>query len=170
MLLLAELRGWPRGGYRLSDHPVQREIARVVAEVAEVSESALEPATDGCGVPTYALSLERMAQMFGRLTTGVIEGSERVVAAMRGHPDLLLGPVGVDVSVMKAIGGAVAKGGAEALLCVGLADGTGIALKVTDGSWRGLGPATGAFLGLPELRRTPLFNSRGDEIGRISAV
>jgi L-asparaginase II len=167
MLLLARLRGWPRVGYRLPEHPVQREIARVVGDVADAE---LETATDGCGVPTYALPLAGMAQMFGRLASGAPDGSERVVAAMRRHPNLLLGPVGVDVSVMKAIEGAVAKGGAEGLLCVGLADATGIALKVEDGSWRALGPATGAFLGIEELRSSPLVNSRGDEIGSITAA
>ncbi len=170
MLLLAHLGGWSRAGYRLWDHPVQREIARVVADLADVPEGELETATDGCGVPTYALRLERMADMFGRLATAVFDGSERVVAAMRRHPDLLLGPVGVDVSVMKTLDGAVAKGGAEALLCVGLADGTGVALKVEDGSWRGLGPATGSFLGVEELRSSPLINSRGDEVGSITAA
>jgi L-asparaginase II len=167
MLLLASLHGSPRAGYRAPDHPVQREIARVVSEAADAE---LETATDGCGVPTYALSLADMAQMFGRLASAALAGSERVVAAMRRHPDLLLGPVGVDVTVMKTIEGAVAKGGAEALLCVGLADGTGIALKVEDGSWRALGPAIGAFLGIDELRSSPLFNSRGDEVGGISAA
>jgi L-asparaginase II len=167
MLLLAALRGWPHAGYRAPDHPVQREIARVVSEAADAE---LETATDGCGVPTYALPLADMARMFGRLASAALAGSERVVAAMRRHPDLLLGPVGVDVTVMNTIEGAIAKGGAEGLLCVGLADATGIALKVEDGSFRALGPAVGAFLGIDELRSSPLFNSRGDEVGSISAA
>jgi L-asparaginase II len=169
MLLLAHLHGWPRAGYRLPDHPVQREIAKVVAEAAEVSED-LETATDGCGVPTHALPLERMARMFGRLARGALAGCEPVVEAIRTHPDLLGDVGGVDVSVMKAVDGAIAKGGAEALLCIGLPDGTGIALKVEDGSWRALGPATGAFLGVNDLRSSPLFNSRGEEVGSIAAA
>ena len=43
--------------------------------------------------------------------------------------------------VMQAVPGSVAKGGAEGVLCIGLDDGSALALKSEDGSSRGLLPA-----------------------------
>ena len=48
-------------------------------------------AVDGCGVLTFALPLERMARMFGRLEQ--LDGGARVAAAMRAHPELIRGPM-----------------------------------------------------------------------------
>ncbi len=169
MLLLARTRGWPQERYHLPDHPVQREAARAVSEAAELSEDELETGTDGCGVVSFAMPLVRMAHMFSRLVTGRLTGAERVAAAMLAHPELLVGPAEVDVTVMRARPGAVAKAGAEALLCAGLADGTGVAIKVEDGAWRAVGPAAGLFLAIHELRETQVVNSRGEQVGRIAA-
>ena len=46
---------------------MQRANAADVATAAGVDEEALRTATDGCGVVTWALPLERMAAMFSRL-------------------------------------------------------------------------------------------------------
>jgi L-asparaginase II len=70
---------------------------------------------------------------------------------------------------MHALPGAVAKGGAEGLLCVGLPDGTGIAFKVEDGARRAVLPAAARFVGLPALTENPIENSRGDVVGRLRA-
>ena len=61
MLALCRAYGWPTTGYRLPDHPVQRACAAAHAEAAETPEDELPTATDGCGVVTFALPLERMA-------------------------------------------------------------------------------------------------------------
>jgi L-asparaginase II len=52
-------------------------------------------------------------------------------------------------------------------MCLGLEDGTGVAVKVADGANRAARPATAAFLGLGDLLATPVFNSRGEEVGRV---
>ena len=44
-------------------------------------------AVDGCGVPTFALPLDRCAHAFARLPR--LDGGPRVVAAMRAHPEML---------------------------------------------------------------------------------
>ena len=46
-----------------------------------------------------------------------LEGGERVVRAMRANPDLLRGPVALDVQLIRSLDGWFAKGGAEGLLC-----------------------------------------------------
>ncbi len=65
--------------------------------------------------------------------------------------------------------GAVAKGGAEGLLCVGLPDGRGLAVKAEDGASRATAPAVAWILGISALAETPLEDSRGEHVGAIAA-
>jgi L-asparaginase II len=170
MLLLARRRGWRIRDYRLRRHPVQRELSAVVAKAAAISANRIPTATDGCGVVTYALPLVAMASMFARLVDGDFAGSDRVVAAMRAHPELVGGPTAVDTALMHARPGAIAKRGAEGLVCGALADGTGFAVKVEDGAGRAVGPGVASFLRVSALLEAPVFNSRGQQVGRILAV
>ncbi|HEX2045569.1 MAG TPA: asparaginase [Gaiellaceae bacterium] len=165
MLCACVARGWERRGYRLPDHPLQREL---LALVEDATGSRVErTATDGCGVVTFALPLAAMASGFARLVRGELEGGAEVVAAMTRHPELVEGPGRTATEVMKAVPGSVAKGGAEGVLCVGLPDGTGLALKVADGASRATAPAAGRILGVRELAERPLLDSRGEDVGRI---
>jgi L-asparaginase II len=166
-LFLARRRGWPTEGYRLPDHPVQEEIGTLVEEVVG---RELETAVDGCGVPTFALSLVEMARVFSDLVCGRPAGADAVVRAMTSNPQLVGGPKAVDTLVMRALPGAVAKRGAEGVLCVGLPDGAGVALKVDDGANRAGYAAAGLVLGIPELQERPVRNSRGETVGTISAT
>ena len=168
-LFLARARGWDLEGYRLPGHPLQREIRRIVASAAGRPGEDIATATDGCGVPTFALSLIEMAGIFGGLARGEPDGAGAVVGAMTAHPALVGGPESVDTLVMRALPGAVAKRGAEGVLCVGLAGGDGLALKVEDGAYRAVYAAAGRLLGIPELAERPLRNSRGDVVGSIAA-
>ena len=170
MLALCRARGWRSDGYRLEGHRVQREMLAVHAEASEVPEDEIRTAIDGCGVLTFALPLERMANAFARLPQ--LEGGDKVAAGMRAHPELIRGPLASDTRLMKVLPGWIAKGGAEGLLCAA-GDGIGVALKSEDGSGRGLGPAATAFfrqldLDLGELAVVPLENSRGELVGEIT--
>ncbi len=82
MLAVCAARGWPRQRYRLPGHPLQREILAIVADAAESPAGAIATATDGCGVVTFGLPLERMAHMFARLARGDLVGTH---ASRRGH-------------------------------------------------------------------------------------
>jgi L-asparaginase II len=168
-LYLCHARGWETAGYRLPEHPLQQELLALVAATVGRAPGEVTTAVDGCGVPTFALSLVEMARFFGGLARGEPDGAEAVVAAMTSRPDLVGGPQAVDTLVMRALPGAVAKRGAEGLLCVGLPDGTGVALKIEDGANRAAYAAAGAVLGLPELARRPLHSSRGDVVGSVAA-
>src|SRR5207302_349131 len=90
MLALCRARGWPSRGYRLPDHPLQLALLAEVAAATQVDPRAIRTAVDGCGVVTFALSIERMAHGFSRLER--IEGGPPVAAAMRAHPELIRGP------------------------------------------------------------------------------
>jgi len=173
LLALCRANGWPSEGYRLAGHPCQDAMLAEVAAAAELDPSAIPTAIDGCGVLTFGMSLERAAGAFGRLPA--LEGGERIVAAMRANPDLLRGPVALDVQLIRSLDGWVAKGGAEGLLCAVSPDGLGLCLKVVDGSFRALAPAAAHLLarlgvdaeGLGGLEVT---NSHGELVGELRVV
>ena len=166
MLLVSRARGWPVAGYRLPEHPLQQELGVLVREVSGATDDELQIAVDGCGVPTFALPLWRMALAFSRLPE--LPGGRRVLTAMGSHPDLVGGPEAIDTLLMRHLPGAVAKRGAEGLLCGVLPDGSGFALKAQDGAQRPLGPAAASFLGVAALAETIVLNSRGERVGAVS--
>jgi L-asparaginase II len=166
MLAVCRARGWRSAGYRLPDHPLQQEL---LAEVTATAEARPVTATDHCSVVTFALPLERMAAVFERLAGG--DGGERVIAAMRAHPQLVGGEGSLDTELMQSAPGWLAKGGAEGLLCGIAPDGAGFALKVEDGAQRALSPALASFFGgLEQLAAVPVENSRGDEVGEVALL
>jgi len=172
MLLLCRRMEWPSTGYRLATHPCQAAMHAEVAAVAEVDPSATPTAVDGCGVVTYALTLERMAHAFSRLPA--LDCGSRAVAAMRAHPDLICGPGAADTELMRLGQGWAAKGGAEGLLCAVSGEGLGIALKVEDGSTGAVRSGLAAFLSrlgrdVGDLGRVPVTNSRGEVVGELRA-
>jgi L-asparaginase II len=169
MLALCRARGWPIEGYRLPGHPVQQHAQQAHEEAAEAEPNELPTATDGCGVVTFALPLERMAHAYARFEK--LPHARTITDAMRAHPELVGGPDGADVQLMQTARGWFAKGGAEGLVCA--ADGTtGIALKTEDGDARALAPALAAFLeplgvALPDLEIVPVKNSRNEVVGEL---
>jgi L-asparaginase II len=186
MLAASRHRGWPLEGYLEADHPLQREIAAIVAEV---SRAAPALGVDGCGVPTFALPLAAMATAFARFGCGRglaaprAAAAERLASAMAAHPDLIAGPGHVN-SVLLALHGdaLVAKGGAEGVWCAALrgdGPGLGIAVKVEDGADRASAVAMLAVLdalGLPggadprlDAHRHPvIMNTLGAVVGGLA--
>ena len=166
MLAVCRARDWPTTGYRLPDHPLQQAI---LAGITDAAGQAPATGVDHCSVVTFALSLERMADVFSRL--GEREGADRILSAMCAHPELIGGEGSLDTMLMRTAPGWLAKGGAEGLFCGIAPDGAGFALKVEDGAFRALGPALSAFLpDLEEFARVPVENSRGDVVGEVAGL
>ena len=169
MLLLCRVNGWPTEGYRLPSHPCQEAMLAEIAAAAEIEPESMPTAVDGCGVVTYALTLERMAHSFSRLES--LEGGPRAAEAMRAHPALIRGEGAPDTELMRLDDRWVAKGGAEGLLCA-VRDGLGVALKAEDGGQRPLRSGLATFLELlglatGDLAHAPIENSRGDVVGEL---
>ena len=169
-LAVCRARGLETRGYRFLDHPLQQVVLAEVAAAAEVDAAAIPIGIDGCGVPTFGLTLERCAHAFGRL--GEREGGPRIVAAMRAHPEMLRGPVAADAMVIRELDGWVAKGGAEGLFCARSPSGLGVALKVEDGAFRAIRPALAHFLGglgfaTGALGFVSVENSHGETVGEL---
>lgn len=132
MLYYCRKQGLPTETYLSPDHPLQREIARILKTDGGLSD--LPVGVDGCGVPTFYMPVVAMARLYSRLVT--VEAYRPVLEAMTAHPVLVGGDGRVDTAIMQASGGKlIAKVGAEGLICVGhLDEGLGLALKIVDGS------------------------------------
>ena len=170
LIALCRARGWRVAGYRLPEHPCQQELLMEVSAAAEVQPGTMPTATDGCGIVTFGLPLERMAHAFSRFHS--LEGGSRIAQAMQAHPDLIRGPGAPDTELMRSLPGWIAKGGAEGLLCAASPDGLGVALKVEDGAGRAQRSAVAELLrrlGLDtgDLGVVPLANSRGELVGEL---
>jgi len=67
MLVTARHMGEPLEGYEEIDHPVQQRILRLLAVLGGASPEDIAVASDGCGVPTFGMTLGQMALSFARL-------------------------------------------------------------------------------------------------------
>ncbi len=191
MLALARHRGWSRD-YADPRHPLQRRCLEEVARWADLPVAAVPQATDGCGVPSFALPLEAMALAYARLGAAAAgdpvpaagaataAAARRLLAAVREHPFLLAGTGRLDTDLIRASGGRiVAKVGAEGVYCAAIPElRLGLALKVEDGASRALDPTVLALLeavapgfapALEAYRAPEILNTRGATVGRVEA-
>lgn len=177
----------PLEGYGDPDHPVQRQVRRVLSEMGGTDLSSAPVAGDGCGVPVLGMPLSAIARAFARLARPSELPSERadavgrVVSAMTAHPHLVGGADRFDTLVMASAGGAMlVKGGAEGV-CAAVIFGPaiGIALKIDDGAKRAAETAMAALLArycgddgplqetIGALRERPVLDTRGLPIGLL---
>ncbi|MDO5068542.1 MAG: asparaginase [Propionibacteriaceae bacterium] len=134
MLRTCLLSGWPLEGYRDPAHPLQQAIRAVIEEYCGVVG---EPVIDGCTAPAFATTLPGLAAGFARIAAES-DGPGRLVAdAFRQHPEYTSGVGHPVVRLTEQVPGAIAKIGAEGVLAVGLPEGSGIAIKMSDGMGRG---------------------------------
>lgn len=191
MLAVARFREWDKTGYAKPEHPVQRRCLAEVAAWTGLRESEISLATDGCGVPSFALPLRAMAFAYARLaavaaggepavSNGTAAAARRILEAVRAHPFLIAGTGRLDTELLEASGGQiVAKVGAEGVYSASLPEQRlGVALKVEDGDMRCVAPALLAVLDqlapgaapVGEAHRSPpIRNVVGAVVGRLVA-
>jgi L-asparaginase II len=134
MIRTAVVNGWSIDGYRDPDHPMQLAIVQTIDDLAH--EQAANLAIDGCGAPLYAISLYGLARAFGRIASASDGAEHRVATAIRSHPEYVSGTRRDELELHRAIPGLMGKAGAESVYAVGLADGRGVAIKISDGNPR----------------------------------
>lgn len=130
--------GWSSESYLQSEHPLQQEVLKRVAELLALPPAELLVARDDCGAPTLQLQLAQMALLYAHLGSGEQPDLERLLRAMLNHPELVAGEGRFDTNVMRQGHGQVlSKGGAEGIQCLSrVGEGMGVAIKVEDGSAR----------------------------------
>ncbi|MFD1930087.1 asparaginase [Nonomuraea mangrovi] len=147
MLAAAVANGWDVASYLAHDHPLQLRVRAVVEELS--GEKAAAVAVDGCGAPLFGLSLTGLARAVRALVLAAPGSAPRQVAdAMREHPEYVGGTGHQNTELMRAIPGAVVKGGAEGVLVAALDSGHTAAVKVIDGN-----PRATSAIALSVLRR-----------------
>ena len=130
--------GWSIENYLQTDHPLQIEIMRRVAELLKLPPDELVAARDDCGAPTLLLELWQMGVLYAHLGGSKHAEFEKITRAMLAHPNLVAGEGRFDTELMlRAHEQLISKGGAEGIQCVSrLREGIGIAIKVEDGAKR----------------------------------
>lgn len=139
-LLACAVNGWSSADYLHPAHPLQIAVRATVEEYT--GDRVDQIGIDGCGAPVFATTLRGLARGIGRVS-GAPRGSggpgdgeaARLATAILAHPWALDGVGRANTIVIEELG-LVAKVGAEGVLVMGAADGTGLALKVIDGSVR----------------------------------
>lgn len=134
MIRTAVVNGRDIASYRDPDHPIQLAIVQAIDDLAQ--EQARNVAIDGCGAPLYAISLYGLARAFGRIASALDGAEHRVATAIRSHPEYVSGTRRDELELHHAIPGLMGKAGAESVYAVGLADGRGVAIKISDGNPR----------------------------------
>ena len=196
LLLACRLLQWPIADYTDPGHPLHRRIHALLARYADVPESAITIAVDGCNLPVFRLPLRALAVAYARLMAPRLPGEERamaevrarIVRAMLRRPEMVAGKGRFTTDFLRAGRGRwIGKEGAEGVYALGLAPegrgqrALGIAFKIEDGSARPRDAVTLDVLErlgrLPrEVRRElaayaepKLHNARGFQVGRIEA-
>src|SRR5439155_8384984 len=170
MALHAKAAGWDIDTYWHPDHPVQQLALETVARLADLAPNEVRTGTDGCGVVTFGVPLQRAALLFARLAdprrvkdAALREALERIRDAMMAHPELVGGERRrLDTALMRAAPGAlVAKGGAEGLSSIGILPGRvparqgalGLVVKIEDGDAAHRGGSAAVCSALRQLGR-----------------
>jgi L-asparaginase II len=145
MLAAALAQRWD-ADYRPPTHPLQQHILRRVARWAgETPTTAL----DGCGVPTFCLSLTGIARAWSQVAAGDDTRLGEIGRAMAARPDLTSGTGRLDQAVVHLAREPMAvKIGAQGVFCLALPGRRlGLAIKVESGQSDALGAAVAAVLG-----------------------
>ncbi len=169
--------GWDLATYREPTHPAQMTALCTFAVALGVAPDDIATGVDGCGIVTYATSVETMASTWALMPEMLPE----ISAAMRAHPVLVEAEGRLDTVLMQAFPGVTSKTGAEGLNCLALPDGRGLAIKVLAGADRAVSPAAvglvARLLGrdaapgpAASLSRPPVTNDAGVAVGELLAV
>lgn len=172
MIRTTMINDWPLDSYRDPDHPTQLAILETIDDLAH--ERATNVAVDGCGAPLFAISLYGLARAFGRLAAATDGPEHLVAAAIRRFPSWTSGTHRSEAALHHAVPGLLCKGGAEAVHAVGLPDGRGVAVKISDGHERARDVVMAAVLQglgvehptLDDMVAPPVLG-HGEQVGRL---
>ena len=188
-LSVAKHLGYPTLGYTRLDHPVQKLVIQILEEMTGLELFNAPMGIDGCGIPTIAIPLSKLALAMARLGDPYDQSSERQLScsrirrAMAAEPYLIAGKDRFCTRVLDVLGeAALVKTGAEGIYCATLTKlGLGVALKIDDGGRQAaeavmirllikLGVLTENAKGpLLNLLEPPIFSRSGELVGLVCA-
>lgn len=138
MLLLCALEGFGTANYWRVEHPAQQLILQAVARSTEVSVAEMTIALDGCGVPTYCMSIRSLALAYQKLALEVKRNNGSALStvgnSMLAHPFMVAGTDRVETELMQ-LKPIIAKSGSSGVFCLAVPElEMGIAIKMESGS------------------------------------
>ena len=186
MLAYCVQQQWVTNGYHRPTHPLQQRIRSTLAQWMRVNANDMELGVDGCGLPTFALALDAVAEGCARFAAVAAQhgsGPARIIQAMTRHPEFVAGTDRLDTDLMRIANGRLfAKVGAEGFYCAGVPSmKLGFALKAEDGAKRA---AEAALLAVLQRMRAidtdelslmvkysapDILNTRQEVVGRVRA-
>jgi L-asparaginase II len=151
MLAHCTQQQWVTNGYHRATHPMQQRVLATLTHWMRIDPEDVSTAIDGCGLPTFAIALDAVAEGCARFSAAVASGTPApatIFDAMVKHPEYVAGTDRLDTDLMRVAGTTLfAKVGAEGFYCAGIPSmKLGVALKVEDGSKRAAEPAILAVL------------------------
>jgi L-asparaginase II len=128
--------------YLSTEHPLQKEIRRIVSDFYEIESNELQLGMDGCSAPTFAMPVLNQAIAFKNLVAPpshfddkTKEAAQRIVDAVTQFPEMVAGSQRYCTDLMRVTQGKiVGKTGADGVYCIGIPEKKwGIAIKIDDG-------------------------------------
>jgi L-asparaginase II len=190
MAATALARDEPLAGYHEPEHPVQLRVRDTIADLAGEDLARAPAGVDGCGIPTYGLSLEGLARAMARVADprGLKVARQSAIRRLRNavarNPFMTAGTGRICTALIgRKSTELYVKGGAEGVFVAALYElGVGVALKIDDGAKRAAEVALCAILrylevlddadweSLSEFAAPPVPNRAGRAVGEIRAA
>ncbi|MBT6843468.1 MAG: hypothetical protein HOA17_06685 [Candidatus Melainabacteria bacterium] len=133
LIAACKKQGWSLNDYTQIDHPIQKLILKELEDLLAESLGAF--GIDGCGLPSFHMSLSKMTKIFAAMIVNPAYGE--ILQAMRDYPLIIGGKSQIDSLLMKNSKNLIAKGGAEGLMMIANLETKEVVLiKIIDGSHR----------------------------------
>ena len=178
---------WVTNGYHRATHPMQQRVVSTLARWMRIDADQIAHGIDGCGLPTFAIALDAVAEGCAKFSAAVADGDpapSAIFHAMVKHPEFVAGTDRLDTDLMRVADKRMfAKVGAEGFYCAGIpSQRIGVALKVEDGAKRAAEPAvltilhhldaiaTNEFNRLSKYAAPEILNTRNEVVGAIHAT
>ena len=175
---------WVTNGYHRAAHPMQQRVVSTLTRWMRANPEDISQGIDGCGLPTFALALDAVAEGCAKFSAAAAAGDAApaaIYSAMVQHPEYVAGSERLDTDLMRAADRRLfAKVGAEGFYCAGIPSmQLGVALKVEDGAKRAAEPALLAVLRhldaisasdlatLSKYASPDILNTRNEGVGNL---
>lgn len=154
LLMLCRSHNWETKGYSFYDHPVQEKLRVILGRFFETDMGKSLWGIDGCGIPTYSVTLQTLARTMGKVASpsklerDLGEAVRTLSGAIAARPAFMGGSGSFCSQVVTESEGRVfAKVGAEGVYGAWIPkSGLGIAMKCEDGGTRATEVAMAAVL------------------------
>lgn len=191
MLAACLAKGYSIENYNSQDHPVQKDIKKIISDFCEIEEEKIIIGVDGCGVPVHGMPLYNAALGFAKLSCPdglepkLRDSCERIFTAMNNAPEMVAGTEGFCTELIKNTNGKlIGKLGADGVYCIGVKGmNIGIAVKIEDGNYiRAIPPVVMRCLedlgvlsdseieSLEPFRKGYIINNLNSIVGEVNAV